>query len=275
LREMDKVTQKRLIYVKRLHMHAQEHVSNGTDFDKMVAVHHLDNAIELLLKCVAASYGISFKNPLKVNFPTLWGRVNDKYKEKQGSELPNKTEVFYIHKIRTDVQHWGKAPFSLDSIKEFDEQTHGFMQSILNTVYGSKYEELSLSSLVKNLRIKSLLFEAERYIQNEKWKEAIREVAIAFFAAKEKMQRRRHVLTVPRLGLGIEGSIVGIEHTLSILALGLDLEDYNKFVENTPAVMFPLREEPVIQWKGEANFTKENTLFCFNFALNSILEWNL
>lgn len=271
MKEIDKVTRKRLVYVKRLHMHAQEHILHGTDFDKMVAVHHLDNVNELLLKCVAASYGISFKNPLKVNFPTLWGRVNEKYKENQGSELPNKTEVFYIHRIRTDVQHWGRTPFSLDSVKEFDEQTHGFVQTILNTVYGLKYEELSLSSLVKDIKIRAPLNEAERYIANEKWKEAITKVSVAFAHAEAKAQKKRYLPTVPRIRIGLED----VDERVGVLALGLDIEEYKRFKKNTPVVMYPLRDEPVIQWIGEFNFTRENALFCFNFALNSVLRWNL
>jgi len=271
LMKASEVTKRRLIYIKRLLMHAQEHISHGTEFDKMVAVHHLDNVNELLLKCVAASYDISFKNPLKVDFPTLWRRVNEEYKEGQGSELPNKTQVFYIHRIRTDVQHWGRTPFSLDSVKEFDEQTHGFVQTILNTVYGLKYEELSLSSLIKDKKIRAPLNEAEKYIANEEWKEAITKVSVAFAHAEAKAQKKRYLPTVPIIRIGLED----VDERVGILALGLDIEEYKRFKKSTPVVMFPLREEPVIQWIGEFDFTRESTLFCFNFALNSILRWDL
>ena len=136
-----------------------------------------------------------------------------------------------------------------------------------------KYNELFLSSLVKDKRIRALLTDAERYFAGEKWKEAMTNVSIAFAAAKEKAQRRRHLPTVPRIPL-LEG-LVDIDERVGILALGLDIEEYKRFNKNTPVVMYPLRDEPVIQWIGEFNFTRENALFCFNFALNSILRWNL
>ena len=125
--DTDKVTHKRLIYVKRLHIHAQEHVSHGTEFDKMIAIHHFDNAIELLLKCVAAKYEISLGDPFRLTFHKLWREVSKEYKQRLRSELPKKTEILQLHRIRSDVQHWGVSPFSLEAVKDFDEHTHDFM----------------------------------------------------------------------------------------------------------------------------------------------------
>lgn len=269
MKEIDKVTKKRLIYVKRLLMHAEEHISHRTEFDRMISVHHLDNAVELLLKSVAATYGISFKNPLAVTFPALWNRVNKKYEENQGFELPNKTEMFYLHRIRSDVQHLGRTPFSLETVKDLDERTHDFIQTIFNSVYGLNYNELFLGSLVSDERIRKLLMEAEKCFADEKWKEAIMKVSIALTYAKAITQKKRHLPPMPRILMGLPG----VDERVSILVLGLDIEKYNRFIKNTPAVMYPLRDEPVIQWIGKPDYTRENTLFCFNFALDAILSW--
>lgn len=250
-------------------MHAQEHASDGTEFDKMLAVLHFDNTIELLLKCVAASYDTSFRGVF-VKFPTLWNKVNEKYKEKQGYELPKKTEMFYLHTIRSDVQHWG-TPFSMEVIKDFDESTHNFVETILSSVFGLKYDELFLSSLIKDTRIRTLLTDAEKYFAAGKWKDSIKKVSHAFAHAKTKALKRRRLPAVPRIRMGLED----VDERVGILALGLDIEKYNKFMKNNPSVMFPLREDPVIQWWGKLSFTRENTLFCFNFALDSILRWGL
>lgn len=265
MKEIDKVTRKRLIYVKRLHMHAQEHISKGTDFDKMVAVHHLDNALELLLKCVAASYDISFKSAF-VTFPTLWNRVNERYEEEQGSKLQKKTEMFHLHRIRSDVQHWGVSPFSLDAVKDFDEYMHSFIQTILNSVFGVKYNELFMSSLVNDITIRGLLTDAERYFADENWKDTVIKASVAFAFAKRKALRNRNLSTVPRIGEG------GVD--VDTLALGLDIEEYKRFFEKTPTVWLT-GEEPITRERRELNYTRENALFCFNFALDSILRWRL
>ena len=202
--EIDKVTKKRLIYVKRLHMHAQEHMLHGTEFDKMIAIHHFDNAIELLLKCVAAKYEIPLGDPLRLTFHKLWREVGKEYKLRLGSELPKKTEIFQLHRIRSNVQHWGTSPFSLEFVNDFDEYTYDFIQAILDSVFGLKYNELSLSSLVSDAEIKELLTDAERYFADENWKEAIRKVSIAFALAKRKAQRKRYLPTVPRIRTGLE-----------------------------------------------------------------------
>jgi len=63
------------------------------------------------------------------------------------------------------------------------------------------------------------------------------------------------------------------DERVELLALGLDFEEYGRFKKNTPAVI-PL-EPPVIQWIWKYDFSKENTLFCLNFAIDSILKWGL
>ena len=252
-------------------MHAQEHILHGTEFDRMIAVHHLDNAIELLLKCVASKYEIPLGDPLRLTFHKLWSEVSKEYRLRFGSELPKKTEIFQIHRIRSDVQHWGVSPFSLEFVKDFDEYTHDLILTILNSVFGLKYSELFLSSLVNDLKIRELLTDAEKYFAEERWKEAITKLSIAFALARIKALRRRHLPSVPRIRMGLED----VDERVSILALGLDIEEYKKFTKNTPAVLLTLGEKPVIQWIGKLNFTRENTLFCFNFVLDAILRWRL
>jgi len=268
---IDRVTMRRLLYVKQLFIHGQEHMT-GTEFERMFAILHFDNAIELLLKSVAASYDISISP--KVTFPELWNRVNEKYKAKSKAELPRKTEVFHLHGIRSDVQHWG-SPFSLDILKEFDECTQDFLKTILESVFGLRYDELFLSSLITDEKLRALLTEAERCFHKEKWKDAIEDISKAFVLAREEARKRRDLSIAPEwLRPPVIGSELGdTDERVELLALDLDFEEYRRFKKNTPAVI-PL-EPPVIQWIRKYDFNRENTLFCLNFALKSILKWGL
>lgn len=263
---------RRLLYVKQLLIHGQEHMK-GTEFERMFSILHFDNAIELLLKCVAASYGVSISP--NVRFPDLWSRVNEKHKGRLKTELPRKTEVFHLHRIRSDVQHWG-SPFSLDILKEFDECTQDFVKTILESVFGLKYDELFLSSRIIDERLRTLLTEAERHFHEEKWKDAIENISKAFSLARREARKRKHVSIAPMWlrAPQISSELGDTDERVELLALGLDFEEYGRFVKNTPAVI-PLGENPVIQWIRKYDFSRENTLFCLNFALNSILKWGL
>ena len=267
--EIDEATRKRLTYVKRLYTHGHEHIPYGTEFDRMIAVHHFDNAIELLLKCVATKYEISFRNPLRVTFPTLWDAVNKEYKERRGSELPKKTEMFQLHDFRCDVQHWGVSPVSLDIVNSFDVYTLDFIQIILDSVFGLEYNELFMSSLVSDTEIKGLLIDAERCFADENWKEVIHKASIAFALAKREALIKRGRYRVPTLGEGF----IQKDSVLDVLVLGIDYEEYKKFQKNTPTVF--LLTPPSIQETGKLNYTRKNALFCFNFVLDSILRWRL
>jgi hypothetical protein len=275
MKEIDKVTRKRLVYVKKLHIHAQEHLAHDTEFDQMLAILHLDNVVEILLKCVAAAYGISLGDPIKLRYDVLWGKVDEEYKRRTGSELPLKAQMFRMHRVRGDVQHWGASPFSLEFVKDLAVFISDFFQTILRSVFDLPYNELFTSSLVNDVEIRELLKEAEEFFSDEKWKEAIAKISVAFALARIKALRRRHLPSKPRtlsqLGLVSEDA----DERLSILALGLDIEDYKRFAENTPAVPFVSLGEEGIQWIRELDLSKENTLFCLNFALDAVVRWSL
>lgn len=265
--KLDERTIKRLIHIKRLYVHGHEHISYGTEFDRLIAIHNFDNSIELLLKCVATEYEINLGDPLHLSFYKLWSKVSREYKQRLDSELPKETEVFHLHRIRTDVQHWGISPFSLEFVKDSDICTCDFIKTILGSVFGLRYDELFMSALVNDSKIKGLLADAERHLADENWKETILKVSIAFALARRKAHRKRYLHTVPKMG--------DIPDEVDILALGLDMEEYKKFIENTPVVLITLGEKPIPQWTRKLNYTRENTLFCFSFVLNAILRWHL
>jgi hypothetical protein len=284
--EIDEVIRKRLIYVKSLYMHGHQHIPYGTEFDRMIAIHHFDNAVELILKCVATQYGISFKHPLTVIFPTLWDNVNEKYEQDQNSELPKKTEMFQLHNIRSDVQHWGISPFSLEISSRFDVYTLDFIQMLLDSVFGLKYNELFVSSLINDEEIRKFLTEAEKDLGDEKWKDVVHKVSLAFALAKLKTENKLNIFspfhelsslsfTNLREFREIKDGFEKLTDAVKVLALNIDYEKYTKFEENTPAVFLPYQGEPQIQETRDLNYTRENALFCFDFVLDSILKWRI
>jgi hypothetical protein len=147
-------TKRRLIYVKKLYLHGQEHIPYQTEFDRLIAIHHFDNAVELLLKCMATQFSATFKNPQSVKFPDLWNEVSEEYQKKIGSELPKKTEMFQLHSLRCDVQHWGLSPFSSEVVNRFDVYVSDFVTQVMQDVFGIDFKELFMSALKTRARWK-------------------------------------------------------------------------------------------------------------------------
>ena len=255
--KINETTTKRLLYVKKLYEHGHEHIPYGSELDRMIAIHHFDNAIELLLKCVASHYDLPFKTPLKINFPELWKAVDKEYEQKNGVPLPNKTEMFQLHAFRCDIQHWGTAKFSLDIINRFYVYAHDFINTILSSVFNLKYDQLSMGSLISDSEIRKLIVSAEKYFSDEKWKEAVHKISVAFYKAKRKALKKYDPLgtsyfwSLTNLKMSrftdfsdLIRTVEKIIESIKVLALNLDFEKYRQFQDNTPfvSIWFPNNE---------------------------------
>jgi len=283
---IDDVTLGKLLYTKRLFTHGYEHMMYDTEFDRMIAIHNFDNAIEILLKSVASKYNIHFKRPLYITFPKLWSEVNSKYKSHTGKALPKQTEVFQLHEDRSDVQHWGISHFTLEVCNRYAVYTLDFIKTILKDIFDLDYDDLYSASFVKDDKIRGLLIDAEKAIKGEKFEECIKLTSIAFAYAKHEERKKLDLPIIPFSLLDrfmhpgdigtIESSIREIFETLTTLALGINYKDYARFSKNTPVVLL-LREEgePIIQYVRELSYTPDNVRFCFNFVLDCVMKWKL
>lgn len=301
--KIDQATEKRLVYVKALYVHAQQHAKSEAEFDRMIAVHHFDNAVELMLKCIATKENIDFGRRRQINFPTMWDEVDKKLRERNSS-LPNKIEIQRLHDFRGDIQHWGVASFSLDVINRYQVYSGDFIRSALKEVFGIEFDELSMSLLVKENRIRDFLSRAEAQLLSDP-KESMKCSSAAFSLAEEKeLTRINFWFPKPSLKLDpmskkkiealnseivpiadilsdywedeIRESLEGFEEAVKLLALGVDVSEYAKFKAVAPiAVCSNGRVGFQKSLFGEevGDFTNEKAAFCFNFVLNHVLRW--
>lgn len=268
--DLDEATKRRLVYVKKLYMHGHEHIPYGTEFDRMIAIHHFDNAVELLLRCVATNYNISFRS-LHVAFPNLWKSVDEK------CSLPKKTEMFQLHDFRSNVQHWGISPFSSEVVNRFDVYVSDFIREVLEQVFRLDFEELFMSSLVEDKTLRKILTTAEKAFEEEDYVKAIRWADAAFNRAQSlQSEEFGGFRSVQR------GPLEEIEDKVSVLALGIDYRDYKKYKKCAPLAIWDESKEDV--WYSEPFFktadaegfkeifSRENALFSLNFVLDCILR---
>jgi len=281
LTDIDNITKTRLIYVKKLYLHGHEHAQYGTEFDRMIAIHHFDNTVELLLKCVATKYNVSFKG-LHVKFPDLWNAVDKE------SSLPKKTEMFNLHNFRSNVQHWGVSPFSSEVINRFDVYVLDFVREVLEEVFGLDFEELFMSSLVEDKTLTKILTIAEKAFERRDYKKCIRFADAAFNRALEQREEElgMHEWIIPSKERELPVEIV---EPVSILKLGIDYGDYKKYTKFAPHARWNEDKEDVgyprplyeIAYVGGGEelekkvYSRENALFSLNFVLDCILRWHL
>lgn len=263
----DPATKKRLIYVKKLYIHAHEHIPMGTEFDRMIALHHFDNAVELLLKCTATKFNIPFKNHF-VNFPDLWEAVNAK------SSLSKKTEMFQLHDLRSDVQHWGVAPFSTEIIERFDVYVLDFINEVLTKVFNIKFDELFLASLVEDPTLKKLLIKSESMLEKGDYLNCMRYSDAAFTQALWQKEKEFRVTASSR-----ESDFIHeMTDVLSIIALGIDYVKFYKHQKIDTRTTWNEEKQGIYYsqpfWVDSKLYSKENAMFSFNFALECILQWH-
>jgi hypothetical protein len=276
--EADNATKRRLIYVKKLYLHSHEHIPYQTEFDRMIAIHHLDNAVELLLKCVATKYGISFKKPLFVPFPKLWDSIDQRF------PLPKKTEMFELHNFRSNVQHWGISPFSSEIVNRFDVYVWDFIREVLEQVFGLNFEELFMSSLVEDTALRKILTTAEKAFERRDYKKSMRFADAAFNRA---LWRQEEELGF-RMALQM-GPIERLAEEVTILKLGVDYRNYWKYKKFAPHAIWDEDEQnirypaPLSRILGGGRgkesekkmYSRENAFFSLNFVLDCILRWHL
>ncbi len=188
----------RLVFAKRLYIHGHEHAVNGTELDRMLAIHGFDNSIELSLKCVLTFFLESVNRNEEKAFGLLWAAIDSILASKSLPPLPKKQDMMRLHDARNGSQHYGNIPSDQD-IKRFDFYTEDFLKYLLENVFKLKYEELFMSSLVSNGQIKSILTDSEQLFGKNDFAGSIQMAAKAFaiaqvIAGKENTSRysRRH-----------------------------------------------------------------------------------
>jgi len=301
--ELNEAMQKRLVYVKALYVHGQEHARSEAEFDRMIALHHFDNAVELLLKCVATNENVHFGKLPNVTFTDLWSKVESKLSER-GISLPKRTEMQQLHELRGNIQHWGVASLSLDAVNRFQLYSGDFIQLTLKEVFSIEFEKLSLSLLIRDGKIRDLLARAELALAKD-LKESMKYSSAALSLAEEKELARINLqfpilsfaltpddktkiqLMDPNIAkaseiLGqswekeIKESLDRFEEVARLLVLGINISDYIKFKKVAPVVAwFEGRIGCYQNLFGEeiGDFTNENAFFCFHFVLKQVFRW--
>lgn len=141
---------RRLVLAKKFYLHGCSHASAKDKVGRMLAIHHFDNAIEIILKCIATEQGLRPKGKY-FYFEELLRKIKD---------LSLKEQIRSLHEVRNIVQHQGDIP-SIESVIKYKGYVEDFFKKICGEIFFVPYESLYLSELIENEKLRGQLRKAE------------------------------------------------------------------------------------------------------------------
>lgn len=158
---------RRLVLAKKLYLHGCNHASKRDQVSRMLAIHHFDNAVEIVLKCVITKYRVVSSSKQEYRFKELWSNI-----VKQGVNLPLKDQMFALHDLRNLVQHQRDIPSNEDAIK-YKGYVEEFFKKVCEEIFAILFEQLCLSLLIENAKLKREILKVERDFEKGEYKQCI------------------------------------------------------------------------------------------------------
>ena len=158
---------RKLVLIRGIFLHGCAHANSKDEISRVLAVHHFDFSVEMMLKCIAVKHNIASSAKQEFKFKDLWNEIT-----KKGIKLPLKSRMFELHEERNLVQHAGIVP-SLEDVVNFKGYVESFLEQVAEQEFEISFKELSLTQLIENDELRKIVQKAENLFENEKYKECI------------------------------------------------------------------------------------------------------
>ncbi len=163
---------RRLMLAKSLYLHGCVHASSEDGISRMIAVHHFDNAVEIVLKSTATKEGLRPKTQY-MYFEWLLDNI---------ANLPLKDQMRGLHRLRNSIQHGADIP-SMESVVKYKGYTEDFFRTVCDQFLNVSYDELFLSELIESEKLRKQVREAEEAFEREEFKQCIESCDDALISA--------------------------------------------------------------------------------------------
>ncbi len=154
---------RRLILAKMLYLHGCTHASRKDSVSRMLAIHHFDNAVEMVLRCAITKRGTKSKKT-RLYFEDLLQEIEG---------VPLKEQMRGLHEVRNGVQHQGDIP-SIESVIKYRGYTEDFFREVCREMFGVPYDELFLSQLIEAENLRQQLLKAEEAFGKDEYQQCIK-----------------------------------------------------------------------------------------------------
>ncbi len=251
------------------------------------------DSVELFLDLACDQFGVPSKKTRE--FKDYWSALEAHL---QGQSLSQKRSMERLNAARVNFKHHSIRLSSSD-IEKFRVNVTDFFQDNTPLIFGIAFDEISMTYLIQNTTVRSLLDEATGLIEQRKTGEALTKIAIAFFqliddymVSKEAWRHRKlffskgHSISKPRIDPRNRGfddfvnnviaSIEALQDGMQVLSLGLDYQRYVQFRLLTPYVFRTLGginyQVPPLEYTEETLPSIERCRFCYDFVVSSALH---
>jgi len=202
-----------------------------------------------------------------------------------------------LNAARVNFKHHSIRLSSSD-IEKFRVNVTDFFQDNTPLIFGVVFDEISMTSLIQNTTVRSLLDEATTLIEQGTTGEALNKIAIAFAELKSDFLERKEVwrhrklffsknpfFNIPQMSQAdrkfvdfakqVVASIEALQEGMQVLSLGLDYQRYVQFYLLTPHVVRFVGtfgyQAPPIKYTEDTLPSVERCRFCHNFVVTSAI----
>jgi hypothetical protein len=150
-------TLRRLLLAKQLFLHGIDHSEKAGPLNKMIAIHNLHNAVEVVLRAIFLHFEIRPEKELNIGFENMLGEI-DKHPgfRNQGVQLPYRQEMRNLNQVRNLVQHHALEPAS-SAVEESRVFVRGFLRRAYQAYFGCDFETISSISMIEDELLRELM----------------------------------------------------------------------------------------------------------------------
>jgi hypothetical protein len=279
---------RKLLLAKQLYFHGLEHSNNLGMLDKMIAVHHFHNAVEIVLKAIILHFDIRPENQLNIDFGIMINEINKHktFKEKN-MVLPYQREIKILNQHRNFVQHHGIEP-PLSAVDDFRAITKHFLIDVYQDYFDKSFDDLSAVDMIDDNILRELLRISLASITESKFKKSVILSTIAFKLSSSTISNflpAQNVLST-FFRIPYECKIEHLEdilkrldekandtlYLIALLSSGVKLVDYKQFQSIAPIVNFFENGSSNVHLR--TSLPDENKArWLHNFVVSIIIHW--
>lgn len=261
--------------------HAISHITLNTPVDRMVAIHGLDNSVEHLLRIIMEFFDIEAKVGKTldtVELAALAGEVNGFLRSEYEIQLPYLSDIKRLRQVRNLVQHSAFDP--IGDLTRYQTIVERFTSAILERIFGVAKDNLRISSLVLDKRVRDHLSRAEKLMDKDPLSSIVASrdaFENAFYKTLPQSGTRWDALPATlhaeKDSLWVARFMDSVSSQLILTNLGVDLRRHARYLEYMQHVPSECCADKSGYSVMQRPWSPEDARFCYQFAADTVLKW--
>jgi len=291
------IIHRRLLLAKELYLHGEVHSRLPGEFNKMIAVHNLHNAIEVVLRSIYLKYDIIDEKKSDPAFNDILSRVVEQLGKHQMPPLPHVQRIRQLNIARNQIQHHAIAPPDT-AVDEYRALAHDFLATTFKTYFQVSLDDISVVDLIANEPLRQLTALAQENLASHNVQGSLLPLTSAFELAMESLidllpSSRPEHLPRHQAPYGYEDVARALDNEAAqmaewvinrvreserlavILSAGIHLDEYLRFQAFLSSIPFAITFFGRVQFSYSDKLLpdEEEVRWAFQFVARSILQW--